>query len=112
MSLRETWLYWLWGIGGCVVLVFGFLPGDEETGYFQWFMVTVGFAVPLGCSLAVLAWRRYHRRTPAPRVITHADGTRARVDGTGKGYERLAASHETPSAGMMDSALEWLGRLF
>ena len=105
--LRSAFRYWFVALALALLLILARFPGDEGTPFF--WMFVVGMVV--GPFLGALLWRLMVDK-PAPRVITHRDGTQARVDGAGKGYERLTATHETPGTGMLDGALEWLGRLF
>lgn len=107
--LRSAFAHWYPALALALVLILVVFPGDETTEFFLRFGVTMLLVPPL-CAALVLAWRRYHKRTPAPRVITHADGTRARVDGAGKGYERLPSQSAAPSLGGMRRALRELGK--
>ena len=103
--LRSAFRYWFIALALALLLILARFPGDEGTPFFWLFVV----GMVVGPFLGALLWRLMVDK-PAPRVITHADGTRARVDGAGKGYERLPSQSAAPSLGGMCRALRELGK--
>jgi len=102
--VREAFAHWYVALPIALMLIVTKFPGDEGTVFFWQFVVGMAVA-PFLCAAMVLAWRRYRKSAPRQeRIVTHADGTRARVDGAGKGYRRVEAQPKR------DDFLTWLGK--
>ena len=94
-------------LGVTLLLAAIFLPGEESTAYFRMFALLW----LVGGVIGAILWRLLiERPAPRPRVITHRDGTRARVDGAGKGYERVPSESAAPSVGSARRVLREIGK--
>lgn len=96
---RTSKLLWLGGFGVALVLAAIFIGPAALSAWPVWIALPVGtFAVFKGLDL----WHGVGRPR-VPRVIEHADGRRAVVDGRVVGYQALPAAprREDPLAGWL-----------
>lgn len=99
----------IWGCGfGVAFGIAALLLGSAILATWPFWVGTLAFTVAAFAGMDKLFGGKDAPRQE--RVITHADGSRAVVDGKGRGYRRLASGDGVPTTGGKSDSRSWASR--